>query len=355
MSYILALFAVTADPSVQPSIVDGIAGSSLFGSSVDLLLNAIVIMIANKYRSKEWKVAIAVGMLLSAIICIRVLCSQSSISLINIITQSMPIIATTAWTLSALYFRYSIKQELSAQNQAIAAQAHVIAAQANVIAARDTIINQIITTQKTSESNQVDFIKMVAEQNQTNAARDTKHTLGIEEQRLSVRELKKIVETTEERINYELSKLNLRIEDIANPPNDNIVELPENSSVGARIQSGVTTGQFIQKLALGASVENQRLSATDYLGNYVTWACRIFRRESMPNGQLSITLQTMNNQNLPSSATVVISVPEYENAHLKQLPQDAEIIVNGRIHGICILPLAVYIDNVIVNVNSDIR
>jgi hypothetical protein len=302
-----------AAAAAQPSIIDSIAGSSLFWSSVEILLGAIAMFITKRFGIQEWKSALSIAIFGITLSVAAVICSRSSISFINIINHSLPIIAVTAWMLSASYFRHRVNKDVATQE----------------IMIKQTVAVKEEALKKTSE-----------------------HLKDL------IIELKDIIEKLETKTNSELSALNSQIDLIINRPDPNTVSLPENYPDGPRNQSEVTAGQIIQKLSTAPSFEQQRLSACTYLGNFITWTCKLFRWNSMPNGQLLISLFVNNDQFIPgitpSLATILVSVPENEFLNVKLLPIHAEIMVDGRINKISLLPIILTIDNPVLTVNGGI-
>lgn len=145
----------------------------------------------------------------------------------------------------------------------------------------------------------------------------------------------------ERKINSKLADINGRVDSIINERNASIVKLPDDFPLGPRTQSGVTIDQILRHLVSTSSAEQQRSIARSYLGQFVTWECKIYSWESIGNGQLEFTLGIVNE----IQPSIFVKALESEVAHIKTLPPHSSVItVEGRIYEICTLSRHVRID-----------
>ena len=104
------------------SMVDSFANNNLLFSSIEIMLGAFAGGIAMKYRLKEWKVAVIIGLITFTVsVCHVILSRSTSFSALVVLKQTMPFLAVAIWMLSASYFRHRINRALSDQETVIAA------------------------------------------------------------------------------------------------------------------------------------------------------------------------------------------------------------------------------------------
>lgn len=99
----------------ESSLSDDLANSNLFFMGIEFMLNAIILIMYQKFKMKEWLAISLIGISCMATAAAKILISDSSFSLtlVEILKSICPFVAIALWVLSAFYFRYSINKSIS--------------------------------------------------------------------------------------------------------------------------------------------------------------------------------------------------------------------------------------------------